>query len=414
MVNQNKQEELTLTNEEAIKELLLDINCLDRINPWICGMNIFDVLKISRTEIRHSNILAWLLDANESHGLGDFVVRGLIQRVIQEHQTYCEARHTNVLKLLTMDYSHFSVFREWKSIDILLLSKEDKVVICIENKVGTGEHDNQLVRYRETVESAYPQNENYEYIYIYLTPEENESSDPENWMAFSYNGILSILREIKMQDADPSVKLLIENYIATIRRYIVKDKELEEICADIYKKHKQALDLIFENRPDSVYTISELLQEYFTERSSVKKDIIFKPENSAKTIYRFSLQSFDQLFPPVPNIKGGWGNGINYFWEVKHWASIGKIGFQLEFFNIEAENGNKTAKLLKLMGKELKGENWTWKTVESFNFNYANKNDLDEFFEKDYDEIRHELFAKLDKSMEKVFSIEKNILALWK
>lgn len=413
MVNQNKQEEITLTNEEAIKEFLLDINCLDRIKPWIYGMNIFDVLKISRTEIRHSNILAWLLDANENHGLSDFVVRGLIQRVIQEHQTYCESRHTNVLKLLTMDYSHFSVFREWKSIDILLLSKEDKVVICIENKVGTGEHDNQLVRYRETVESTYPPNENYEYIYIYLTPEENESSDPENWMAFSYNGILSILREIKMQDADPSVKLLIENYIATIRRYIVKDKELEEICADIYKKHKQALDLIFENKPDSGYVISELIKEYLSNRAANEGDILFKPENSNKSELRFSLQSFDKLFPPVSNVKGGWGNGINYFWEIRDICSEGKLRIKLTFYNFEDQNGYKVAKLSQLFEKELKGD-WQWKIIDSFNVFYSDKNKIDEFLEADYDDIKKELFSKLDKAMERVLSFEKKVLALWK
>ena len=33
-------------------------------------LNIFEVLGITKTEIRHSNFLAWLLDPKEAHGLG--------------------------------------------------------------------------------------------------------------------------------------------------------------------------------------------------------------------------------------------------------------------------------------------------------------------------------------------------------
>ena len=49
-------------DEEALREFLADIECLDALSPWTERFNIFDILKISRTEIRHSNMLAWLLD----------------------------------------------------------------------------------------------------------------------------------------------------------------------------------------------------------------------------------------------------------------------------------------------------------------------------------------------------------------
>lgn len=58
-------------DEEALRKFLADIECLDALSPWTERFNIFDILKISRTEIRHSNMLSWLLDPNENHGLGD-------------------------------------------------------------------------------------------------------------------------------------------------------------------------------------------------------------------------------------------------------------------------------------------------------------------------------------------------------
>ena len=63
-----------LTDEQALQNFLLDIDCLDELKQWAEKFNIFDVLKISRTEIRHSNMLAWLFDANETQSMGDSVI----------------------------------------------------------------------------------------------------------------------------------------------------------------------------------------------------------------------------------------------------------------------------------------------------------------------------------------------------
>ncbi|MEI3416245.1 MAG: PD-(D/E)XK nuclease family protein [Christensenellaceae bacterium] len=67
---------------DALQEFLLDIECLDSLTEWTKRFNLFDILKITRTEIRHSNMLAWLLNPNENHGLGDRVLRGLIRQTV--------------------------------------------------------------------------------------------------------------------------------------------------------------------------------------------------------------------------------------------------------------------------------------------------------------------------------------------
>ena len=123
-----------LTNEESMKEFLLDIDCLDSLKPWISRVNIFDVLKVSRAEIRHSNILSWLLDANENHRLNDNFIKNILQIIVKNNREYFESKNINVLELLTLDFSNFIIMREWNNIDILLVSKEDRLVICIENK----------------------------------------------------------------------------------------------------------------------------------------------------------------------------------------------------------------------------------------------------------------------------------------
>lgn len=193
--------------EKALQDFLLDIECLDELLPWSGKFNLFDVLKVSKTEIRHSNMLAWLLNPNENHGLGDAYLRGIFQRLVEND---LNGRY-DIFKILLLDMFSFSVYREWNNIDILLVSKNEKVLMAIENKVGSCEHSNQLNRYRNILEKEYA---DYQRIYVFLTPDGEEPSDVENWDILTYNDVVEVLEniccKIKLQ---PDVSIMIKNYI---------------------------------------------------------------------------------------------------------------------------------------------------------------------------------------------------------
>ncbi len=233
--------DMKLTDEQALKQFLLDIDCLEELASWTNKLNIFDVLKINRTEIRHSNMLSWLLDANETHGMGDKFIALFMQSLVSSGQI----QNAQIFDYLLSDYYSFSVYREQKNIDILLESQKEKIVIAIENKVGSHEHDDQLNRYLNQVRQTYP---DYKRLFVYLTPDGDSPSDSVNWCIFTYCDIADILEQLCESVAlNAETNLLIQNYIAIIRRDIVEDKQLIEICNKIYNKHKQALDLIYDN-----------------------------------------------------------------------------------------------------------------------------------------------------------------------
>ena len=213
-----------LTNEEALQNFLLDIGCLDELLPWTGKFNLFDVLKISRTEIRHSNMLGWLLNPNENHGLGDAFLKGILQCLVENDSN---GRY-DVFHVLLMDLYSFSVMREWKNIDILLTSSDEKTVIAIENKVGSHEHSNQLNRYREILEKEYA---GYNRLYVFLTPDGESPSDVENWDVLTYNDVVETLERVKEhKKVLPDVDLMIKNYIDIVRRDIVEDQQLIDVC----------------------------------------------------------------------------------------------------------------------------------------------------------------------------------------
>ena len=243
------------SDKEALLKFMQDAECLDVLSKWTNDFNIFDVLKISRTEIRHSNLLSWLIDPNENHGLGDSFLYGIIALLSKELD------QKTALHLLSSDLYSYIVFREWNHIDILLISHQNRVVLAIENKVGAHEHnsgnseESQLVTYKNKISSQYY---DYKKIYIYLTPDGEEPSD-NDWITLNYSDVVNVLEKVyssKANQLGSDVSLLIKNYIDNIKKNITMDQELINLCNSIYNKHRRALDLIFENRDDVVSQIS--------------------------------------------------------------------------------------------------------------------------------------------------------------
>lgn len=294
-----------ISNEEALQNFLLDIDCLDELLPWSEKFNIFDVLKVSRTEIRHSNMLGWLLDPNENHGIGDLFLRLVLQQLVRNDNN---SRY-DVFQLLLQDNYSYVVYREWKNIDILLLSTEDKSLIAIENKVGSHEHSNQLNRYREILQKEFP---TYTQAYVFLTPDGEKPSDAENWDIMTYGDIVDILDTVlQREEMAPDVKLMLQNYVAVIRRDIVDDQQLIEICNKIYNKHRKALDLIFEHRINHSNLISDTIRRTLNEIAAAG-EIIFEDTGKSNTFIIFNTPEMDRLLPPLDADNSSYGTNRAY------------------------------------------------------------------------------------------------------
>ena len=69
---------------EAINKFIVDLDCIVPLQQYCDELNIFNVLDLKRTEIRHSNMLAWLLNPYKQHGFGDkFLKRVLIASLVE-------------------------------------------------------------------------------------------------------------------------------------------------------------------------------------------------------------------------------------------------------------------------------------------------------------------------------------------
>ena len=320
-----------ISNEEALQNLLLDIDCLDELLPWTGKFNIFDVLKVSRAEIRHSNMLAWLLDPNENHGIGDLFLRLVLQKLIHNDSN---GRY-NVFQLLLNDNYSFTVYREWKNIDILLISDENKTLIAFENKIASHEHSNQLNRYREILQNDFPA---YNQIYVFLTPDGEKPSDIENWDVMTYSTVVELLDLVVQRDGiAPDVLLMLQNYISILRRDIVDDQQLIEICNKIYNKHRKALDLIYENRFNNANLISDTVRGALTKVAEAGT-ILFAPARKNNVYVQFHSPVMDKIFPPLENDISSYSTNRVYTYFVYIKDTTLTAYFELGGWNVPAEH----------------------------------------------------------------------------
>lgn len=376
---------------KALKDFLLDIECLDPLAEWTSKFNLFDILKITKTEIRHSNMLSWLLNPNENHGLNDSVIRGFIQYVAT---TFPE--DTDVFDTLLMDCHDFSIQREWHSIDILAVSSNEKFVLCIENKIFSGEHDNQLARYRKIIEDAYP---DYEKMYIFLSPEGTEASEPDYWCSMSYQDVLSIIDNAKKKvKLLPDVELLINNYVEAVRRDIVGDERLVQICTEIYAKHKKALDLIFENRPDRASEVADIIKTWAIKKTD-SGEIEVVLDKCGKSYIRFKTKVMSEILPDSEEENSGWNTKNHYFYEIRNNEGTGfLISLTLSSRNLSDEQRDVCDKINEHFPSRQQKANWQWRMPFT-----TKQVKLDEVLSED------KIFEQLDKKFEELKVFEEKL-----
>lgn len=381
------------TEEAFLKAFLLDIDCLEALSPWTNKFNLFDVLKISRTEIRHSNMLAWLLDPKESHNLKDSILRALVEFIAKQR----EEEDFTVFELLLMNFYSFKVLREWKNIDILLISEEHSLLIAVENKVYSSEHDNQLARYKQTLQENYPQ---FRKFFLFLTPQGEQSSDMDTWLPISYGEILQFIENaLEKASISGDVHLLIQNYVETVRCHLVGDQDLIKICNEIYKKHQKALDFIFEHKLDQAQEISNFLKEYLV---SLEKqgEFTLHEKKCTKQYLRFTSNTLDKLLPQADSDSSGWNTKNYYFYEITNKNNCLKLQLSLSKGSLSQEEAQDYyGKLLYALEIPEKKKNWTWKTVKSWHI-------LNYLPEQSLEELEDTLFKQMDAVFAQVGELE--------
>ena len=259
---------------------------LARLESLLSKFNLFEAIGVVRQELRHSNLLAFLLDPSQSHGLGAVFLKELLQSVFLQTEVESTVSSSD---LDSWDLRQATVQREWHHIDILVLDDVNRFAVLIENKIDTGEHSDQLNRYYKDVQSHYP---GYKIAALHLTPD-GDAPTSDLYHAVSYLQVCQVaerLVALRRSTLGSDIVMLLEHYAQMLRRHIVSDSNVAELCRSIYQKHRQALDLIFEHRPDQQAQIGQHIKMLIRQRP----DIILDPDLAGKSWLNFALREWEE------------------------------------------------------------------------------------------------------------------------
>lgn len=238
----------------SLEEILRSLGAeprLTELETLLTEFNLFEVLGVSKAEIRHSRAIAWLLDPHGSHGLGDAYLRGFLREAIVSAADI-GIDVPNLADIGRWDLSVAAVFRERHNIDILVLDETNGYVCPIENKIESGEHSNQLSRYLSIVKRTYP---DLSPLPVFLTPgggRPARRTDAEQYAPLGYESVadlISQLLENQVEGASPSVMDFLRQYELTIRRQVMNTpNDMDKLAYDIYNDHSEAIDHIIRTR----------------------------------------------------------------------------------------------------------------------------------------------------------------------
>src|SRR5262245_58098 len=133
----------------ALERFVVENEDLPTLEVHIGKFNIFDAVGIARTEIRHSNFLAFLLDPAETHGHGQLFLNALLMDFLKRASP--DLRPLSPIELDGTELREVTVQREWGRVDLLITASEPPLVVAVENKIGSSEHSDQLNRYEQLV-----------------------------------------------------------------------------------------------------------------------------------------------------------------------------------------------------------------------------------------------------------------------
>lgn len=274
--------------KEALEKFLYENEDLEKLETIVDKFNIFTALKLTDFEIRHSDFLCWLMNPNGNHGLEAYFLKTLVRRAVFD-ATKLGLPTASIFDVDSWNMDSAEVLREWHHIDILVKDDIDKFMCIIENKVHAKESEGQLERYKKEIEREFP---SHTALLVYLTIEGEHPSEQSDYVPMSYSEIVSLVEQVldrKRDKINPDVVVFMKHYSEMLRRYIVEDSEVQTICKKIYQQHREALDLIWKNIPDTQMNIGDCIRE------AVRNDPDYLLDHSSKTFVRFMPRSMDYV-----------------------------------------------------------------------------------------------------------------------
>jgi hypothetical protein len=192
----------------AFSSFMLDFGSLaDDLRKKGDFINVWQIAGLKQVELRNAAVLAWLFDANQTHGRGSAILLSFIRQI---------AIHHGQAFPLPKDLESYSVSTECyplgnteNRVDIVI--DGSNFIAFIEVKIRASEREQQIDRYLELAKAkAKTANKGEAYAVVFLTPERITTVLPPNVIAATWSDVAKAIEEVAQQSGDFGDRVLLQ------------------------------------------------------------------------------------------------------------------------------------------------------------------------------------------------------------
>lgn len=224
----------------------------------------------SAHERRSSKMLRWLMDANETHGLGNAFAYKLLN-LIGVNYTFNPSKNKDIKATV-----------EDMDIDVLYKDTSQNICLAIELKQyakegKTKDDESQLNKYKRLLEERIVQNNlAIQPYYIYLTPTKDEPSN-KHWQPVSYQELITIIQQVLTE----YLEVLDNAYVEHSKKIIADFKDdLQRTLDYLHKNHKEITAMLTDRERELTLALAEEI-EHETEAKYLAELEVHNTENDS-------------------------------------------------------------------------------------------------------------------------------------
>src|SRR5690554_3719367 len=296
------------------------------------NFNVFNILRLDEKELMHSAFIANLLNVNGKHGQKDVFLKLFLNEIKKEgfieeseNKKRIEGFDTSKSSAKEEEYVGRVDYERGEGGRIDIVIKEGNNVIVIENKIGAGDQEVQLLRYNRFYPKA---------PIIYLTPFRDEPSDGSKGHLENNKDFICISYERHIVNwIENCIKEMANKPIIreTLNQYLHLVKQITNQTTN-NKMEKELEQLIIKNK-DAVKTLLDA-------HNSLENEVVNKVNQLSNLLgsaeYQLKLQEIIKDFPEMSFEfdKPGSVDGVRVFYY--HFFKGNEEVFSLELLNNES------------------------------------------------------------------------------
>lgn len=308
---------------KSLLDLLFDERAL-KLRELEHSFNPFRVLNIQRYEIRHVSTLAWLLDPQGSHNLGDAFLLRFMNVVAQEAEDQTvrsilalapepSVRVRREVSRKTLENLERLEFEEsvkaatdtssTKEASLDLLVEGDRWVLGLEAKIDSSQHSDQLQTYRTALEKGAPSKQR---VLIFLTKDDADVPQDRSWTHVTWqSAVIQPLRAIldgMYGRAQSHSSEFLRSYLEVLEDQCCDSAGTREgLLKDLAASYEKTLDHVIGRTHGK---LGDRVVELVTSNSWLFRELarVYEPANKKRYVL---LKRFVEALPDVVPVESG-------------------------------------------------------------------------------------------------------------